>query len=158
MDICQVFDEKLVAIRLTESCAEDAIRHLTGLLRRHGYVAEPYAAAVLEREKEFPTGLPTEPFGVALPHADSEHVLKTGIAVGILSEPLSFRVMGSSDESVDVRLIFLMAIREPELLIQTLQSLAQAFHRPDVLERLSTASSPSEVVGILSTELAAAPK
>ncbi len=153
MDASSLFDEKLVAIGLSEPSVEDTIRELANLLCSHGYTTEAYAHAVLEREKEFPTGLPTEPFGVALPHADSEHVSRTGIAVGILSSPLEFHVMGSSDETVQVRLVFLMAIREADLLVKALQGFALAFQKPEVLERLTTASSPSKVIETLESEL-----
>jgi PTS system galactitol-specific IIA component len=148
-----IFDEKLVAVSLSEPNRECAIRALAKLMLENGCVTDSYLDAVLEREKEFPTGLSTAPFGVALPHTDCEHVKRTGIAVGVLSGPIEFHAMDDPDETVEVKLIFLMAIRESGMMVEILQKLAEIFQKPDVLEQLSTAANPSRVVQILKSQL-----
>ena len=50
--------------------AQDAIRLLTAALVQTGHVKSEFANDVWEREKSFPTGLPTMPLSVAIPHAD----------------------------------------------------------------------------------------
>jgi PTS system galactitol-specific IIA component len=60
-----------------------------------GYTKQSYLQAVLNREKEYPTGLPTNGVGVAIPHADTKYVLKPGIAVATLKSPVKFNVMGN---------------------------------------------------------------
>jgi len=153
MGNCNVFHEKLVAIGLSESSSESVIRVLGELLLQNGYVADSYIDAVLEREKEFPTGLPTEPFGVAIPHTDCKHVHRTGIAVGVLSNPVEFGVMGSPEGTVQVRIVFLIAVAEPEGQVKTLQNLALFLHRRDALERLAVAQDAAEVTAILNSEI-----
>jgi len=59
-----------------------------------GYVSEEFAEDVWEREKIFPTGLPTQPFGVAIPHADPDHVKQSAVCLGILNSPVFFNQMG----------------------------------------------------------------
>jgi PTS system galactitol-specific IIA component len=153
MDSSNVFQEELVAVGLDESSSKGAIRILGELLLKSGYVTGPYIDAVIEREKEFPTGLPTKPFGVAIPHADCEHVAKTGIAVGLLRKPVEFGVMGTVEETVGVNVIFLMAIREPEGQIKWLQGLAQFLHNQDALIELIAMDNPSGVVEMLRSEV-----
>ena len=63
---------------------DEAMMKLASLLKNGGFVKESFEKAVLDREKIFPTGLPTKPIGVAIPHTDAEHVNKGAMAVGIL--------------------------------------------------------------------------
>lgn len=71
-----------------------------------------FADHVLKREATYPTGLPTEPPCVAIPHTDHKHVRHNAIAVGILPEPVEFADMGGDPDPVPVRVIFLLALSE----------------------------------------------
>lgn len=148
-----IFSEKLVAIGLKATSRERAIEALAKVMLENDCVAESFLNAVLEREKIFPTGLATASFGVALPHTDCEHVKRTSIAVGVLANPVEFHAMDDPDATVEVKLIFLMAIRESEALIDILQKLAEVFQTPDVLDQISAASSPSQVTQILESQM-----
>jgi PTS system galactitol-specific IIA component len=76
---------------------------------------------VLERESQFPTGLPLREIGAAIPHTDAEHVYENAISIGVLSEPVPFQVMGSPDKSVDVKIVFLLALSNAEKHLTILQ-------------------------------------
>ena len=110
-------DESLIVPHLEARDAADAIRALGTLLYHQGYVRDTFVEAVLEREKSFPTGLPTAEIQVAIPHADVEHVVKPGIAIGILEEPVEFGEMGSEDQKVRVKIICMLAVRQSETLV-----------------------------------------
>lgn len=71
-----------------------------------------FADHVLKREATYPTGLPTEPPCVAIPHTDHKYVRHNAIAVGILPEPVEFADMGGDPDPVHVRVIFLLALSE----------------------------------------------
>ena len=148
-----IFSEELVVIGLKATNRDRAIETLAKLMLDNDCVEESFLNAVLEREKVFPTGLATTPFGVALPHTDCEHVKRTRIAVGVLSNPVEFHAMDDPDATIEVKLIFLMAIRESEALINILQKLAEVFQTPEVLDRISAASSPSQVTQILESQM-----
>lgn len=149
MQISNIFSEDLVAIDLDVPDKVNAISTLAKMLYKKDYVKATYLDAVLEREKEFPTGLAVEPFGVALPHTDSVHVKQTGIAVGILSEPVQFQAMDAPDKAVQVKLIFLIAMKKSEMMIEILQKLAGVFQQPHILENLSNAVDPAKVIQII---------
>jgi PTS system galactitol-specific IIA component len=114
MALSQLFSEELVVVDLKCSNPEEALTKLTGLLIELGYVKPEYVKSVIEREMQFPTGLPTEPFPVALAHGDPKYVMRSGIAVGILREPLPFNEMGTPQSFLSVRIIFVLAVRETE--------------------------------------------
>ena len=49
-------------------------------LLRDGSITEDFIEAAVERERVFPTGLPTK-IGVALPHTEAKYVLKESISI-----------------------------------------------------------------------------
>lgn len=91
---------------------EQIIRQLAQPLVAAGLVVPDFADHVLEREATYPTGLPTKPPCVAIPHTDHKHVRHNAIAVGILPEPVEFADMGGDPDPVPVRVIFLLALSE----------------------------------------------
>ena len=52
-----------------------------------------YVEAIKQREKEYPTGLPSTDPVVAIPHANYEMVKKTTLAIATLNEPVLFENM-----------------------------------------------------------------
>lgn len=66
------------------------LREMGNVLVEKGWVKDTYPGAVIEREKVFPTGLPMEAMGVAIPHTDAIHVNKKAVFCGILDKPVDF--------------------------------------------------------------------
>jgi len=129
--------------------AADAIAQLGARLQAGRFVKDSWTQATIEREKTFATGLPTPEVGVAIPHADVEHVLQQAVAVGVLEEPVEFGEMGSPDSTVPVRIVCALAVTHSELLVTLLQRLVEMFQSPGVLGQIAEAQSPAEIVGIL---------
>lgn len=134
----------------------DVILTLAGLLEDLGYVKDTFAQAVIDREKIFPTGLPTEPYGIAIPHTDAEHVNRGALAVGILEEPVKFVELGSSeDQTVDAHIVVMMAIPDPKAVVVFLGKLAGLFQDVDFLTALQKAKIPEDVVDIFKRKMPA---
>ncbi len=125
---------------------DDAIKKLASLLEEQGFVKKSFTKAVIEREKVFPTGLPTKPIGIAIPHTDAEHVNKGAMAVGILRSPVEFIEMGSLDLTVKVSIISMLAISNPDILIAVLMKLAGSFQDEGFLMSLKSAQDADEVL------------
>ena len=123
----------LIAVEMAADDKEQAIRQLTSMLEAQGYVKETFIDAILEREKVFPTGLPTEDIQVALPHTDVEHCLKPGMAIGTLKKPVEFIEMGTLDRIVNVSMIFVLTITIPHDQVVWLARLATLFQKPGFL-------------------------
>ncbi len=90
---------------------DEAITSTAQYLVNRGYVKESYTKATLEREKNYPTGLPVKPIGVAVPHSDAENVVKPAVVLAILDNKVEFNLMGNSKDKVEVGLIFLLALK-----------------------------------------------
>lgn len=114
----------------------DVLRQLATELHRQGYVKESYIEAVCQRELEYPTGLPTSGVGIAIPHADACHVNQEAMIVGILKKPVDFIVMGSQDDHVEAELVFMLAIKNPQMQLNMLKRLVDGCQKEEVLYTL----------------------
>jgi len=145
-----VISEDLILLDLDgdSQTAEDVIVSLCERMVQEGYVDSTYCQAVLDRERQFPTGLPMLPYPVAIPHAAADGVKKTGIAVAIMNHSVPFRSMGSPDEYLDVRIVVLLAIADHSKQVSVLQWLCGGLQGQGVLKALLSASSSREVLSI----------
>lgn len=140
--------EDLVIVPMQAESATDAIAQLGARLQAGGFVKDSWTQAAIEREKTFATGLPTPEIGVAIPHADVEHVLQQAIAVGVLEEAVEFGEMGSPDSTVPVRIVCALAVARSDLLVKLLQQLVEVFQSPEILKQIAEARSPANIVRI----------
>lgn len=142
--------EELVLLNYEAENREDLLYKLASVLNDKGYVKESYIQGVLEREKIFPTGLNTEGVKVALPHTDAKHVNKPAILIAKLKKPVIFKEMGIGENDVEAKLIFMMAVKNPDEQVKTLSKLMGILCQKELLTRLYDSVSESEVVDILS--------
>ncbi|MGE5483873.1 MAG: PTS sugar transporter subunit IIA [Ignavibacteriales bacterium] len=132
----ELVSPELVVIGMKAGSKEEVLDRLASLLTEHGAVKPSYSGAVQERERKYPTGLPTQGVGVAIPHADPEHVLKPAIALATLASPVSFGLMGDASSSVEVGLVLMLALKDANGQLKTLQKLVEAFQVPGLLAGL----------------------
>ncbi|HLB73678.1 MAG TPA: HPr family phosphocarrier protein [Sedimentisphaerales bacterium] len=145
-------DKELILVGLDVATAEEAIRLLADKMISHGYVKSSFTKAVLKREAAFPTGLPTET-PVGLPHTDIEHCLKPGISLGILAQPVEFRMMGDPTQNVNVRLVFLLSVIVPQEQVKVLRRLIDFCQQSALLQSLIDSQTPAEALNILKANL-----
>lgn len=148
MDEIEILPE-LVEVNMKAQNKEEVFAELSDLLNNNGFVKESYLQAITEREKVYPTGLKTAVGAVAIPHTDTEHVLKPGIAVGVLESPVTFGLMGSEGETVDVNVVFMLAITDPKMQVDLLGSLTQLFQDNERMTQLSEVKDKDAVVKLL---------
>ena len=142
-------NEKLILLELEAQTSDEVIRILCARLEEEGYIGPDYCEAVLEREKEYPTGLPSEGAAAAIPHAFSGSVLRTGTAIGVLKNPVPFRNMADDAETVEVEVVFLLANASgADAHLDTLQELMDCMSRPSLLRAVRDARSGGEIVEI----------
>jgi PTS system galactitol-specific IIA component len=139
----------LVRPDLAARNSDEVIKSLCARLQACGYVGDSYCAAVIEREKQYPTGLPTQPFAIALPHADHAGVLKSALALAVLEEPVTFRAMDFPTNELPVRLVLLLAVANPENQMPTLRWVLKVMQDREIVASLVDAHNPEDVLTIL---------
>ena len=132
--------QELIFVGVEAASWQEVLTLLANQLYQRGYVRKSYLQAVLDRERQFPTGLRTAEVAVALPHTEKEHVLKPAVAVAILAHPVTFGEMGTEDQTVPVEIVFMLSILEPDEQVTWLSRLVSTFQLQGFLSLLK--SSP----------------
>ncbi|MHA1541660.1 MAG: PTS sugar transporter subunit IIA [Candidatus Hodarchaeales archaeon] len=130
---------------------KEIVHELVTSLTQMGYVKASYEEAIFKREEDFPTGLILDgDYNVAIPHAETEHVLKSAIYVAILESEIIWENMEDPDEKIPVHLVFLLCIKKPKLVVPNLKALADnVFSKPDIVNFLKTETDEEKVKQLL---------
>ncbi|MCR8966998.1 PTS sugar transporter subunit IIA [Streptococcus zalophi] len=145
--------EELICLQVEEiSESSEALKYLSQKLLKSGAVKENFCDAILDREKIFPTGLQFDGYGVAIPHTDSDYVNENKIAVMTLREPVTFTQMATSNQKVNVKLIIMLAIKNPQMQLDMLQKLIVLLQNANLVNQILSYQShqKQEVVKLLS--------
>lgn len=136
---------------------ESVLREMAGYLARQGLVKESYCQAVLDREAVYPTGIPADPVAVAIPHSDREHVLETAVLVARTEQPVLFHRIDDPDDTVEVRVVFMMAIDSSQGQLDTITQVMGLIQDPGVIGALAASTDPEEIRSIAAKAFAASP-
>jgi len=145
-------DETLVQVKLQARNWEDVLRKMGTTLFEQGYVRDTYIKGLIDREIEFPTGIATDNMGVAIPHTEASHVIKTTVAVAVLAKSVPFNLMGSDEGSVDVDIVFMLAVNNPDKHLLFLQKLMGIFQKKEILLGIKNADHSKAIAEILDKE------
>ena len=147
--IWEDLNENLIMPDLKAGSSDEVFQQLGGLLVSEGYCKSSYVQALIEREKDFPTGINMGNIGIAIPHTDKEHVIKGAVAIGVLKEPVHFYQMGTNDENVEAKLIFILAVKDPKEHLVFLQRILMVLQDQEVLKQLIETKNKQEIINII---------
>lgn len=143
-------NESTILLNVEATTKEEVLQQMGSNLVSTGLVKDSFVPAVMAREEEYPTGLPTAGVAVAIPHTDVEHVNKKTISIATLKEPVPFGVMGGdSSEQVEVKVVFMLAMEEAHSQLTLLQKLMQLFQDETKLMTIANATSAEDVLELV---------
>ena len=137
-----LIDQKYIQINVEAADCFQAIEAAASPLLRDNKIDEGYITAACEREKIFPTGLPTS-VGVAIPHAEPDNVLEEAVSLVTLKNPVIFHGMGAPDERIEVSIVFLLKQ------IETLQKIVLMIQDEMVLQKIAGAKNPEWIYNLV---------
>lgn len=143
------FDERVALFNVEASSSKEVIKIAADELYRRGIVKENFFEHVMLREKEFPTGLATDKYGIAIPHTDSKYVNRSQIEFVSLKSPVKFKNMGNASEDIEVTHVFMIAMCQPHEQAETLAKLMGLFLDEELMQRMYECSSKEEYESIL---------
>ncbi|WP_106461192.1 PTS sugar transporter subunit IIA [Anaerococcus sp. Marseille-P3915] len=141
--------EDLIFIDLDCNSREELIKYMSDQMMNAGKVKETYCNAVLERELIYPTGLNTGDIKVAIPHTDPVHVNSAGISVATLKKSVEFKNMEDPNQNIDVDLVFMLAVANPEAQVPLLVKLMGVFSDKELLKKIKDSKTKQEIKQIL---------
>lgn len=144
-----MFSTELVYLDKSFEDQRELFEWIAGDLFEKGYVNETYLSAIMKREETYPTGINTLVTGIAIPHTDSVHIAKQGIAFLRLAEPVDFKEMVTNN-LVHVKLAFFLLVKEKHKQVEVLSKLMALFSNEQFLNRLLTENDREELLNVFS--------
>jgi len=149
-----LLNSKVILINIEANSQDEALIILAKKLEEVGCVKNSFKQAILDREAEFSTGLPGYGRGIAIPHADPQHVITSVMAIATLNKSVHFRMMGNHDELIDVEVIFMLALKESHSHMSVVQSLMDVIKNKRVWNKIKEAATPEELYSLMSAHIA----
>ncbi|MGB8000181.1 MAG: PTS sugar transporter subunit IIA [Anaerobacillus sp.] len=147
------FDESVILLDLECTAKEEVLTKMGRNLVNNNLVKESFIDAIITREFEFATGLPTAGVSVAIPHTDVHHVNRKTISMGVLNETVDFGVMGDDSETTPVKLVFMLAMDEAHSQLSLLQQLMQIFQSEETLQYLVTEQNKTNIKQLIKEKI-----
>ncbi|MDU3688165.1 MAG: PTS sugar transporter subunit IIA [Anaerococcus hydrogenalis] len=124
--------------------SKEVLSNLADCLIEEKMVKKSFKEAILQREKSYPTGLQFDGYGIALPHTDSEYVIKSQIAIMTLEKPVKFIEMASTDKEIDVKTIFMLALKDSNQHIKILQKVMELLQDKEAMSMIESFDDSKE--------------
>lgn len=136
--------EELIQLDWDVENQEQFFERIFKKLLEKGFVKETFLEAIKEREKNYPTALNIEPYPIAIPHVDPEHIIKPFIAVTRLKNPIKWCEIATSDVEREVKFIFLLGFLKSNEHIVLLQTLLENCQKENIMEQLTNIDTIEE--------------
>jgi len=134
-----------ILIPLHATDKEGVLRELVDLAAvGNGGLSEEVLGAILERERQFPTGIG---YGVAVPHGKTPVLSALVVVAGTTPAPVPYETI----DGAPVRLFFLLAGPEScaGVHVKALSRISRLVRREPVRDRLLSARTPDEFYRVL---------
>jgi PTS system galactitol-specific IIA component len=126
---------------------KEVLMRFANLAEKEGFARHGFGEALVQREQEYPTGLPML-IPIAIPHAYPEFVIRPGVGVALLDPPVEFREMGGEENQwLSVRLVILMLVTQETAHNSDLATIIRMFQDPKWYPEFSSSKKAEELAG-----------
>ena len=147
------YDPRLIEIRLKAASQEEVLKALANDLKALDFVQPDFYEHVIEREKNFPTGLPTY-IPMALCHTEAQYVKQAAVCLATLETPVNFHEMGTPDNIIKAEMVFLIAMKNPKDQVPWLRKMMDFVKDKASLEYIRDARDKTALADFLRAKLA----
>lgn len=141
--------EDLIITNMKAKNNFEVLKMMGNLMYQKGYVNKNFVDAIISREKDFPTGLKSNGINIAIPHADSKYVISPAIAVATLENEVHFNRMDYPEQKVPVKIVFMLAVKNPDEQLSSLQELVEIVKNYKLLEKMCKCNLAQDLHNIL---------
>ena len=135
-----MIDRELFYFNLEVESRDELLKIVGSSLQNKGFVKETYVEALLEREHNFPTGLPLK-IGVAIPHTSIEHANENKLVFVKPTHSLTFNEMGNEDGVVEVEFIIFLVICDEKDHMDVLSKIITIIQEEKIVENILKSES-----------------
>ncbi|MDY5399199.1 MAG: PTS sugar transporter subunit IIA [Collinsella sp.] len=141
-----------VLINVDAGSCEEVLHMVSSHLFGEGKVKQSYEEHLIDREREYPTGLALGDINVAIPHTDYQHANTTQLLVATLKKPVEWRNMEDSDETIPVSAVVLSVFDKPEHQLEALQQIIGVLQNQELVARIVASDSAQQVIELFDQE------
>ena len=105
---------------------------------------------VVEREKEYPTGLPGKGINIAIPHTNNKLVNEPAVGVIIPKKAVTFSMMGMKENKFECEVILPLVVKDSHQQIGMLKKMMSIIQDGELLKRLRDSKDKTEILSLLS--------
>lgn len=120
-------------------------------LKEKQYVEETFFESVLERERNFPTGLEFPEYNIAIPHTDPEHVKTNSIILIKSKNPIEFNDMGTNSKVLKTNIILLLLINKAEDQVKVLSGIIKKFADSSIYYKILEENNEEKIYNLITT-------
>jgi PTS system nitrogen regulatory IIA component len=145
MRLSELLSPARIRIPLQARDKEGVLRELVGLMvSGNGAQASEVLGAILERERQFPTGIG---YGVAVPHGKTPALSNLSLVAGTTRDPVAYETV----DGEPVRLFFMLAGPESQagVHVKAIGRISRLVRREQVRGRLLEARTPDDFYRVL---------
>jgi len=133
------FKENLIFLDLEFNNQIEFLQFIGTELYEKGYVKSTFTEGLITREKKYPTGLPSTPYAVAIPHCEPQHVISNTISIIRFKNPIKFLEMGTLDKEILVNFAFVLTLDGKQQVV-ILKDLMKLFMDSEFMEKIVIAN------------------
>lgn len=144
MSFKDVFKTDLIDVNITVNDEIELFNYASKKLLEKSLVKTGYATALAKREEEFPTGLMTKNFNIAIPHANPENINSPFIYILRLTKPITVKQMADK-EKIKVKDVFILGIKDGQKQVNVLAALMNLFVNDAFAKDFLAATTSKEI-------------
>lgn len=148
-----LLDKDLIFLNKDVKNYEEIFELLGHAMIEKSYAKDTYIHGLKDRESQYPTGVPVNPIGVAIPHTDASYVNESKIGVMTLKESVPFGVMGTDGEQVDVRIVILLGLSDSGTHLKALQSVIELIQSESFIKDMLELETEEDALNLLNNQL-----
>lgn len=119
------------------------------ILEERGDVKFSFLNSIIEREKEFPTGLDLGKYKIAIPHTNPEHINTEAIVFVRNKNKIVFRDMGMDLNDLETDFIFVLLVKKNGEQIEVLENLMNLLSEEKLLDELKNSETEEDIYNLL---------
>ena len=148
-----IIDKDFILLNNSVKAKNEVILELGNIMTNKKLVKPDFVQSVLMREEKYPTGLEIGEVNIATPHTEACYVNSPCIGIAVLKNPVLFHRMDDITKTVEVKIVFLLALSSNHGHMDILKKIMLACRSKDVLDFLVRTDNKDEVQKLLQEKL-----
>lgn len=145
MTIRDLINDGLLINTVSDS-SDELFNEVSELLKEKDLVKNDYLEAIKKREAEFPTGLQTNSYAIALPHVEAKYVKTNALIICRSKDGIPFKRMDDNSSTISAKIIFILLINDSSIHVKTLAELIKLWRDKELLDLIYKADDKREIL------------